>query len=385
MTRIFSALTVFLSAFSMISLLIISGCKDEEEEPKSEVSFSTPASELDEGNSVVVELTLEQATTKTEWITFSVNASAAVFGVDYGIAGLYELPGDFTVKIPANSKTANFTIVALDDFETESAESLVISVSELSSGLVNSGSTHTVTISNVTNHDTSNRALLFDGVDDYVDLGNIYDNVALPITISAWIWLDPTAPADKVIPIFDSQDGLPLYNGFNFITSMTSMAGVQYGDGMGENHSVYRRAKGATFAPVAGRWVSFTAVVRSAADMSIYFNGVDVGGEYQGESTNPMNSDSPTEVAKIGAFYQNGVHYKFKGKIDELKIWNRALSVPDIQKTIFTKSSAAEAGLIGYWDFDEPTGDAVLDRSSNHFDGVIKGNAIRVLSEVPIR
>lgn len=231
---------------------------------------------------------------------------------------------------------------------------------------------------------STNKAIAFDGVDDYIDLGNIFDDLALPVTISAWVWVDPTAPA-TTLPIFDSQDGLPLYNGFNFLTSTSSYAGIQYGDGLGENNSVYRRAKAATFPSVTGRWVNFTAVVTGASDMRIYFNGVDVGGEYAGESINPMNSNSPNETAKIGALLQNGIQHHFKGKIDEVKIWDRALTEAEVQETIFEKSPATESGLIGYWDFDEKDGETILDQSPNKFNGTIKGNATRVSSEVPVR
>jgi len=386
MNKFCSPLSALLSVFFLPSVFLISGCKDDEEEPRTEVNFSTTESDVDEGSSVIVELTLDQASTTTEYISFNVS-SASAFGVDFGISNLYELSaGTFTIKLPANSKTTSFTLLALEDFEnSESLESVVIEITDVSEGLIAGESSHTIHIHNIVNNDVSNQAMLFDGVDDYIDLGNIYDDVALPLTISAWIWVDPSAPAGTVIPIFDSQDGLPVYNGFNFLTSMTSVAGVQYGDGLGENNSIYRRAKSATFSPVAGRWVNFTAVVKGAMDMSIYFNGVDVGGEYQGQSTNPMNSNSPNEVAKIGSLLQNGVQYRFKGKMDELRIWNRALSESEIQTAIFNKTPSNEAGLIGYWDFDEPTGTAVLDHSPNNFDGVIKGNAGRVASEVPVK
>lgn len=386
MKRIHSLLPLVVSTLFLGSLLLMSGCKDDEEKPRSQVSFSMTESDVNEGNSVVIELALSEASPETEYITFAVSSSAAVFGVDYGISNLYELSGNFTIKLAPNSKTLSLTVIALEDFENnEAIESVAIEIVEVSDGLIAGEKSHTIHIHNIPNHDISNKAMLFDGVDDYIDLGNIYDDVALPLTISAWIWLDPSAPAGVVIPIFDSQDGLPLYNGFNFLTSMTSVAGVQYGDGLGENHSIYRRAKAATFSPVAGRWVNFTAVVKSAMDMTIYFNGVDVGGEYQGESNNPMNSNSPNEVAKIGALLQNGIQYKFKGKMDELRIWNRALSTSEVQTVIFNKSSSNEPGLIGYWDFDEPSGATVLDRSPNNFNGVIKGNAIRVTSEVPVK
>ena len=368
------------------TIFILSGCDDEQAGLKTEVEFDGLGADIDEGDTLVVHLTLKEPARKTEEITFSVISAGPEFGVDYGIDNLFELSDNFTIEVSPNSSTASFSIIALEDFESEPLENLKIEIKEMSGGLMpGSRKSFPVNIRHKPNTRKSNRAILFDGVDDYIDLGNIYDDLALPLTISAWIWLDPTAPDNTTIPIFDSQDGLPLYNGFNFLTSTTSVAGVQYGDGLGENHFIYRRAKAATFSPVAGRWVNFTAVVKGPTDMNIYFNGVDVGGEYFGGSDHPMNSNSPEEVAKIGALYQNGFYYKFKGKIDELKIWDKALTEVEVQKTIFKKSPTDEPGLIGYWDFDERKGDTVFDHSPNKFNGVIKGNASRVLSEAPVR
>ncbi|HMG89071.1 MAG TPA: LamG domain-containing protein [Chryseolinea sp.] len=229
-----------------------------------------------------------------------------------------------------------------------------------------------------------NRAIVFDGADDYIDLGNIYDDLALPVTISAWIWLDPDA-ADGLIPIFDSQDGLDVYNGFNFLTSNSSTVGAQYGDGRGTNHYAYRRARSASLSPVAGRWLNFTAVIKGVNEIRLFVDGMDVGGDYSGATDKQMNSNSPDEVAKIGYLYQNGTVFRFKGKMDELKIWNRSLTPNEIKRVIFKRLTETEPGLIGYWNFDEPTGTTLLDHSKNHFDGKINGNPQRVLSEVPVR
>ena len=382
MKRIFKPL--FLCTLFFSTGFFITSCKDEEEETKIEVEFTTVSKGSDEGDTINVQLRLKSPAKRTEYVTLSVTSSAAKFGVDYGIDNLLELKEHFTIKVSKDSSSASFSFISFKDFEVESMENVEVKIEEMSGGLIlGSQNACTVSIVDVANYSVNNRTILFDGVDDYIDLGNIYDNVNLPLTISAWIWLDPTA-LPGTIPIFDSQDGLAKYNGFGFLTSTASIAGAQYGDGLGENNSIYRRAKSAIFSPIAGRWVNFTAVMKGATDMSIYFNGVDVGGTYAGESNQPMFSNSPTEVAKIGYLFQNGVVHRFKGKIDELKIWNRALSLAEIQKTIFTKSPSTEQGLIGYWDFDEPTGATVLDHSSNHFNGMIKGNATRVLSEVPV-
>jgi hypothetical protein len=74
-------------------------------------------------------------------------------------------------------------------------------------------------------HVGSGRAMRFDGVDDYVDLGNIYDNLTLPFTISAWIYMDPGASSGG--PVFVSQDNSPLYNGFWFFVRPTSIS-IEY-------------------------------------------------------------------------------------------------------------------------------------------------------------
>ena len=47
----------------------------------------------------------------------------------------------------------------------------------------------------------SGRAVQFDGVDDYINLGNVYDNLALPFTVSAWINLSSAAQTAPILPV----------------------------------------------------------------------------------------------------------------------------------------------------------------------------------------
>src|SRR5687768_7338480 len=77
----------------------------------------------------------------------------------------------------------------------------------------------------------SGHAIEFDGIDDYIDLGNIYDDLALPMTISAWVYVDPKLEIIQY-PIFDSQDGSSAaYNGFTFVCSTLPHIGYTIGDG----------------------------------------------------------------------------------------------------------------------------------------------------------
>lgn len=225
-----------------------------------------------------------------------------------------------------------------------------------------------------------NNALLLDGINDYVDLGNIYDDLTLPVTVSVWVNLDPSNNGN--IAIFDSQDNLNVYNGITLTMSQQHI-GITYGDGLGGNNSAFRRAKSAPIEDTRGQWVNITAIIRGATDMDLFLNGVNKGGVYEGGSNSPMNSNSPDEVAKIGSWFSNNTTYFFKGQLDELRIWNRALSGIEVADIYTKKISASHPGLIGYWPFNETLGNVVLDQSSNGFNGVMNGDVQRVTSGIP--
>ena len=70
--------------------------------------------------------------------------------------------------------------------------------------------------------------------------------------------------------------------------------------------------------------------------------------------------------------------------MDELRIFNRSLSETEIRDQMCKKLSGNEPGLIGYWTFDETSGNVLKDKSPNHFDGLLVGNPTRVFSGAPI-
>ncbi|HEY9488275.1 MAG TPA: LamG-like jellyroll fold domain-containing protein [Chryseosolibacter sp.] len=228
----------------------------------------------------------------------------------------------------------------------------------------------------------SGRAIRFDGIDDYIDLGDIYDDLTLPLTISAWVYVDPD---NNVIqyPIFASQDNTPVYNGFTFVCSTLPHIGFTIGDGKGGNNPAFRRSRAGYFKTL-GRWIYMTTVAKSGYDIQTYMNGHDVSGDYQGSSQYPMNSSSPGKVAKIGYLFSNSLNFWFKGIMDEVRIWNRALTTDEIRASMCHRLKANEPGLIGYWNFDETSGDQVKDLSPNGFHGIMKGNPTRVFSGAPV-
>jgi hypothetical protein len=225
----------------------------------------------------------------------------------------------------------------------------------------------------------SGYALSFDGVDDYVDLGNVYDDLELPMTISAWIYLDVRGLGS----IFASQNNSQTYNGFHFFVVQTAII-IEYGDGLGAVGPDFRRGKSGAVEGISDKWVHVAAVVRGPSDIDLFLNGVDIGGKYIGNSQELVNSNFPLERAQIGYRAVRGVNYHFQGMMDELRIWNRTLTENEIREQMCRKLTGLEPGLVGYWDFDEAKGSILVDKSPNHFDGVQVGAPRRVFSGAPI-
>jgi gliding motility-associated-like protein len=222
------------------------------------------------------------------------------------------------------------------------------------------------------------RALSFDGINDYVDYGNILDDLALPVTISAWI--NMSAAVTDWTPIFVSQDNGPIHNGLTFIVKLDQLC-IAYGDGRGELSPQFRRTMVTNIGYSAGSWIHVTGIIRSATSMDLYVNGAISPGTVTGTSDQPMSA-SPTDVAKTGHWFSNGITFRYAGMIDEIRIWRRALTVTEIRESMCRKIASAD--LAAHWSFDETSGSIVRDSSPNHFDGVLRNGTARVYSGAAI-
>ncbi len=73
----------------------------------------------------------------------------------------------------------------------------------------------------------------------------------------------------------------------------------------------------------------------------------------------------------------------FGGQIDEVRIWNVARSQDEIRAAMYRRFQCEQEGLVGYWHFDEASGDGVRDSSGHGNDGV-KNGPVSVKSDVPL-
>ena len=60
---------------------------------------------------------------------------------------------------------------------------------------------------------------------------------------------------------------------------------------------------------------------------------------------------------------------RFTGEVDELSVWNRALSAREIREFMFASPAVGAPGLLAYWPMDETDGEVVRDRGPSGLDG----------------
>lgn len=197
-------------------------------------------------------------------------------------------------------------------------------------------------------------ALDFNGSSDYVDLGQTPElKVPLPLTVMAWVNV--------------TEEGLTKNNhllrigggGLGFKISPLGND-IFFGSASGS-----RRKRGNTFLE-ASRWYHIAGVIRGPDDMDIYVNAVDDGGSYSGTGEGPVVYGD--DISTIGS-NAGGQFGFFNGMMDDMRLYDEALSQEEVEIAMFGGDTAAEP--IGHWKFDEGDGQDVADSSANGHDGTL--------------
>jgi hypothetical protein len=111
-----------------------------------------------------------------------------------------------------------------------------------------------------------------------------------------------------------------------------------------------------------GQWYHLAFVYdANAQTQAIYVNGVlDV--IQSGHA--PLTADTPLRIG--GYAGGNGLN----GKIDEMSIWNSALSVTEVNNIMNDSPVGSESGLLGFWNFEDGAGTTVTDLTGR-FNGTL--------------
>ena len=200
------------------------------------------------------------------------------------------------------------------------------------------------------------QALSFDGVNDYMRA--VITSVPTEFTVTAWIKLNEIGREQHFAEFTSNQ----------FYVASNNRLGT----------GIWGTAAGITTLAIS-TWYHATITRTPAGAIVLYLNG-----SQEGTGTGAVNPASPFV---IGDFYNLTGNYQFNGLIDDVRVYNRALSAEEIQ-TLFNSGAAKfnvsptkylTSGLVGYWTMDGnnvnwATG-AVTDSSGRGNTGTITNMA----------
>jgi len=176
-------------------------------------------------------------------------------------------------------------------------------------------STAGTTIANINN----DYAMSFNGTDQYVavgsGLGNTLGNGLADMTISMWVNITPGSANDGIFKI-----GALGSNVGKFAIRVATDARVQAYFGASSVSKQYDLL-------AAGNW-NHIAIVKQGTTVSGYVNGV-LTTPASSSGSIPSTQDFSGEPAFIGVYWNTG--FLFDGKIDEVAVWNSALSSCDVK------------------------------------------------------
>ena len=199
------------------------------------------------------------------------------------------------------------------------------------------------------------KALNFDGGDDYVEIASSAVNVSGNVTVSMW-----------------ARKGSVTLTFFSIRNNNTNVQVSANGDS-GKNIACVSstgstNASGYRGSANDNQWYHVVCVYSSGTVSAAYLNGIS-----QGTATSNWLIPA-SDTFRIGN--RNGSSLYLNGSIDEVRVYNRALSASEIQalyKSGAQKFTAppTNLGLVGYWSMNEGTGTVAGDGSGNGNRGTL--------------
>jgi hypothetical protein len=222
-------------------------------------------------------------------------------------------------------------------------------------------------------------ALAFDGIDDYVEVPDAPSvDMTDGFTIAAWIYLEEYTEWASIVTKGTYVE--PLHHPNNYTIHQSGPTG-----GSVEGHLRFSddRADQTIPLPESNTQIPlhewhYVAVSYDGATLRFYYDG-----QPDGSSPEPgplLANDTPLYV---GVDFPGHAEY-WHGRIDELRIWNQALDPELIRAAMHGHASPMASALVGYWSFNEGSGDIAHDQSVYGNDGQLIGGATWVRPGAPL-
>ena len=207
-------------------------------------------------------------------------------------------------------------------------------------------------------------SLDFDGEGDYVE---IIDESAMianadQMTLSGWVY--PRGPNADSWTQFDGFFGFRNNNDADFYL-------LQLGAYKVEGRLRVSGGGEFTIETAENSIISETwhhlALTYNGSNIILYIDGIEAGStEASGQITNEF------VPLKIGSLVFDNTNFDLDGQVDEVSLWNIALTQQQVQD--YMEADLTDAtGLVGYWNFNSGSGETANDASGNENHGSIYG------------
>ncbi|MFZ4401978.1 MAG: LamG-like jellyroll fold domain-containing protein, partial [Bacteroidales bacterium] len=188
------------------------------------------------------------------------------------------------------------------------------------------------------------KALSFDGVNDYVSGATGISTSLTAFTIEAWVYHNTlSAVVQRYITI-------------NPEVVVLRYDGTIYG-GTNALHFYLKKANGSLVGFLVenvlttGTWMHIAGTY-DGTTMKLYLNGTLIKSASPGGGLYPPSG---------GYSFSSGGSEAFNGKMDEVSVWNYARSMSDIREDMYRTAPLANANLKNYWQFNNGSGTTLTD------------------------
>ena len=202
--------------------------------------------------------------------------------------------------------------------------------------------------------------LKLDGVNGFVTVSHNADLNAYPFTVSTWFRTTNGANVVQGLVTKSVDTG----NAWSLIVQSGRLRGFYY-----RSFSNYAIDSQPAASVADGAW-HHAALTVDASGGKLYLDGVLAGSSAWVGAAGPMTLTDPLQ---IGRYYNYST--PLAGAIDEVTVWNRALTAGEIGSMKNLPLAGNEIGLVAYWRFDEAAGTTASDATGLGHTGTLTNGA----------
>jgi hypothetical protein len=215
----------------------------------------------------------------------------------------------------------------------------------------------------------TNYVLNFNGTSDYVDMGSSAANNLRSVEF----WFKPSVNITSAITdpsyVFIGRNDASQLHEYGFFINGNEYAAPERGllDFYLSDNGNYYYTTSNSSSWTAGIWYHVCGTIDPATGMKLYINGV-----LQSATTSYTTAiPAANEITALGRWGDAAIRY-FPGRMDELRLWNRAITQAEVQQKMCSSLIPAnETGLVGYWKMNEGSGTTIFDATSNSNNGTL--------------